>query len=180
MYQLLACSGCGQALSGEFFFSSVQSLVNHILLISTLLSVFVFSWSIVSCFRSFNKFKSCLMDDLDSIDSAGFAGQSTLLPHEDGLNSSSETVELNGRFGQRTTLQPSEPLIKFADTKRPSPFRSSTTFQSTELSMASTASATSTTESPIITDATRNASDVATRNASDLLTCGKLRMASSS
>ena len=62
LYQLLACSGCGQALSlwGILFFFHPFNQINHqsitithhILLISTLLSVFVFCWSTVSCFRS--------------------------------------------------------------------------------------------------------------------------------
>ena len=100
------------------------------------------------------------MDDLNLADSAGFAEQSTLLTQEDGLNTSTDTVELNGRFGQRNTLQTTESLIKFAEKIRTSPFRSSTTRQSTELSMVSTTSDASTAESPLITNATRNTSDV--------------------
>ena len=99
------------------------------------------------------------MDDLDSAGNADFAEQSTLLAQEDGLNSSTETVEFNDRFGQNTSFQPREPLIK-SETHRPSPFRSSTTNQSTELSMASTASATSATVSLMVPDATRTDSDV--------------------
>jgi hypothetical protein len=103
------------------------------------------------------------MDDLDSAAGAVLTDQNTVLAQEDELSSSSETVELNGRFGQ--TFQPKEPLIKFTELQRsslqrPSPFRASTTGQSNELSMTSTSSASSKTTTSMIIDATRNDSDI--------------------
>ena len=103
------------------------------------------------------------MDDLHSAANAVLTDQSTVLAQEDELSSSSETVEMNGRFGP--TFQPKEPLIKFTELQRPSlqrssPFRASTSGQSNELSMASTASASSKTSPSMVIDATPNDSDI--------------------
>jgi hypothetical protein len=103
------------------------------------------------------------MDDLDSAAGAVLTDQRTVLVQEDECSSSSETVELNGRFGQ--TFQSKEPLIKFSELqrpslRRPSPFRASTTGQSNELSMGSTSSGSSTIAPSMITDVTRNDSDI--------------------
>jgi hypothetical protein len=59
-----------------------------------------------------------LMDDLDSKAGAVLTDQNTVLAQEDELSSSSETVEVNGRFWQ--TFQPKDTLIKFNELQRPS------------------------------------------------------------